>query len=289
MLDADGNEIEDPNVDDGTQDPPADPPAAAPANQQAKPKPASPPAPAPQGNGKNLVIAQSTMGRIKKEERERGARQALVEAAKEAGFSTPEEMQAFLRGRSNTPPPAAQPKPRPAAQPGTAGDPGPAPDGMSRRAQAAWDKERAKLLSDNESAKKLAAQNDKRYRQERQKNEALQTEMQLRESAIQSGITDVDYAVRLLNRHVEGKSEEDLKDFDESKFFADLRETKPYLFGETVKPATTGTAGGAAPPAPKPGDAAAAAARNGQVDARKMTQQEYQEHLRKRGLNPDAA
>ena len=286
-LDNDGNEVQ-----DGTAVDPPDTaaPQGKPAGQQ-QPH-------GQQGQGKNLVIAQSTMGRIKKEERDRGAKQALTEAAKAHGFDSIEEMQAFLAGRQS-----AAPKPAPQGggqgqqqqkkQTGDGGgghrDPGPAPDGMSRRAQAAWEKERTKLVADVEAAKRTAAVNDKRYRQERQKNESLQTEMQLRESAIASGINDVDYAVRLLNRHVEGKSEEELKDFDESKFFTGLREQKPYLFGEVVKPATTGTAGGTVPPAPKPGAAAATAAKNGQIDARTMSQQEYQEHLRKRGLNPDSA
>jgi hypothetical protein len=113
--------------------------------------------------------------------------------------------------------------------------------------------------------------------------DAKEAEMELREAAITRGIKDSDYAIRLLTRSLEGKTEEELAKFDHGKFFDDLRGTHPYLFGEVVKPATTGTGAGA-PAAPKPADAAAADAQNGRTDATKMTAEEYRAHLAKRGL-----
>jgi hypothetical protein len=115
--------------------------------------------------------------------------------------------------------------------------------------------------------------------------------MALREIAVSKGVKDIDYAVRLLTRHLEGMSEEEIakldggKAFDEGKFFEGLRTTNPYLFAEVTKPANTGTGAGNAPPPPKPGAAAAAQQQGNQVDAKKMSREEFQEHLRKRGLS----
>ena len=81
------------------------------------------------------------------------------------------------------------------------------------------------------------------------------------------------------------KTEAELKAFDENKFFDELREKQPYLFGETVRPVTTGT-GGKEPPAPTPGTVHKSSATNGQVDVKKMNRQEFDAHLQKMGLRP---
>lgn len=242
-------------------------------------------------SGKTVVLPQSALGRIKREERDKGAKAAKLEMAKSYGFSTVEEFDAYMKGakgNSNGKSDRVENQNRQAKpQNGKPqGDPGPAPEGMSKRAQQAWDRERDKLSRDLESAKRQAAHNDKKARQLRRQLEDRDTEMALQKSAFMVGIKDVDYAIRLLNRHVENKTEEELTGFDEVKFFEGLRPGHPYLFGETVKPATTGVSGNPPPPAPKPEDAAKAAGQNGQVDARKMDQKQYQELLRQRGLNP---
>jgi hypothetical protein len=119
----------------------------------------------------------------------------------------------------------------------------------------------------------------------RQERDAIEAEMIVRETAARKGIKDVDYALRLVTRELAGKTDEDVAKFDEAKFFDGLRETHPYLFGETTKPVTTGNGAGAAPPTPTPGAAQQSAAQGSQADARKMDQKQYQDHLRARGLS----
>lgn len=144
----------------------------------------------------------------------------------------------------------------------------------------------------SEDLKKKLEQERKARRREEMKRKRLrrqlderEVEMALRQAAWDAGIMgDVDYAVHMIRREIANKSEDELKDFDEHKYFETLRQQRPFLAGETVRPATTGTGAGG-PPAPS---AQAAAARTGQdlqVDARKMTQDEYREHLRKRGFS----
>lgn len=63
----------------------------------------------------------------------------------------------------------------------------------------------------------------------------------------------------------------------------------PYLFGVETRPVTTGpsakeTSGAQPPSPPKPGPLKKDQAENGKIDAMKMTQQEFQDHLRQRGL-----
>jgi hypothetical protein len=109
--------------------------------------------------------------------------------------------------------------------------------------------------------------------------------MALRETAVVKGVRDVDYALRLLQRELEGKDEQALATFDEGKFFENLRASHPYLYGETVVPATTGTGVGAAPSAPKAGAVQAAQGAAGNKDARSLSQDEFQKLLRARGFS----
>ena len=116
--------------------------------------------------------------------------------------------------------------------------------------------------------------------------------MSLREELYRAGVHDVDYALRLLTRQLEGKSEEEIGAFDRDAFYKGLRTEKPYLFGETVAPATTGTNGstpdGFAPAVPAPGGAAVEQAQRDQFDARKAKPNEIVDRLRALGLNPHA-
>ena len=113
----------------------------------------------------------------------------------------------------------------------------------------------------------------------------LRAEMALREHAVRAGVQDVGYALHLFVQHVDRLSLADAAKLDEGTWFQALRKTHPYLFGETVQAATTGSGAGA-PPVPKPGEVASAQAKNGKVDVRKMDPAQFQEHLRKMGLNP---
>jgi len=222
-------------------------------------------------DGKVQVLTSSAFKRLKDEARTQGRKQALLEMAQSQGFSTVEEMQSFLAD-------ARKPKPKPAAQeqkPNGNGD-GKAHERATREADAQRKREQA--------AQQAARQAQLEAKTERRRREALEAERELERTAWKVGVRDTDYAIRLLTRHLQGKSEDDLKAFDEEKFFSGLRETHPYLFGEVQKPATTGT-GGTLPPPPKPGDAARGAAAGAKVDASKMTKEEFRAHLAKRGLS----
>lgn len=231
------------------------------------------------GGGRNLTIPQHAMKRIKEEERKRGAREAQEALAKELGFSSIEEMKTYRREH-------AQQSQRAQEQPQRTQGQQPQRDTRSeRREQNRWERDRQRLDREREALARKLAHEAQQRRALQQALDAKDAEMSLREVAVAKGIRDIDYAVRLLTRHLEGKEEAELQAFDEGKFFDDLRSTHPYLFGEVTKPATTGTGTGNAPPPPKPGTAAQTQAQSGQVDARKMTREEYNEHLRKKGLS----
>jgi hypothetical protein len=73
--------------------------------------------------------------------------------------------------------------------------------------------------------------------------------------------------------------------FNQKKFFENLRGSHPYLFGDsTAVPITTGT-GTSAPAAPAPGPIVKQNGEDGQVDVKKMNATQFQEHIRKMGIN----
>lgn len=127
---------------------------------------------------------------------------------------------------------------------------------------------------------------EERKRRDLQKQlDAKDAEMQVRESAVAHGVVDVDYAIRLLTRELQGKSEEELKSFDEAAYFGKLRTDKPYLFGERVTPATTGNGHRDAPPVPGSGQVTREAAGEAQFDARNASPADIEKQLQKLGLN----
>jgi hypothetical protein len=105
-------------------------------------------------------------------------------------------------------------------------------------------------------------------------------------AVMQNGVTDVDFGTYLLDQYVSGKSPEELEKFDEKKWFEELRTSRPYLFGEVVRPATTGTGPGN-PPAPRPSAALSTAATANGVDVKKMNPVQFRDYLAKKGLSLD--
>lgn len=213
----------------------------------------------------------------------------MASLAQKAGFGTTDEFVQALAALKNAPPAAAQP-PAPAAPPALEPtDEGVSPEEMlkqknARREQARYERHLQNLQRERDQ---LASKLTEETRARKTLQEALDSkdaEMALREAAVSSGVKDVDYALRLLTRELEGKSEQEMSQFDERAYFTNLRQSKPYLFGEVVQHATTGTGSSSAPAAPKP--ASVVANGNGRVDAMKMTQAEFQAELRKRNLNP---
>lgn len=258
-------------------------------------------------DGQVQVLTQKAFRKLREQAEERGQRRALDAMAKEFGFATVAEMKAHFGGRAAATPPVRQERasrheedeePRRGEHQDEHRDERQGKNGerqqygskQERKEQERWQREKMQMQKEKDDlARRMSA--EARERKALQKAlDAKDAEMMLRETAVLSGIKDVDYAVRLLTRHLDGMSEDERakleggKAFDEAKFFEGLRTSHPYLFGEVTKPLHTGTGAGQPPP-PKPGAAAQQQAQAGQVDARKMSREEFQEHLRKRGLN----
>lgn len=258
------------------------------------------------GGGKNVVMPTHVLGKLKSEARDRGKREALAEMesqAKGAGFASMQDMfstvaalkqggaarngqqgrQSGQSGHDRTVEAAAeQPHREPNDRPNDRGRGGGSKE--QRRYEVQLDRERKAR-----EAERRARISESRARKAADaRTDALEAEMALREQAIMVGVRDVDYAVTLLQRSIEGKTAEELKGFDEAKFFGELREKQPYLFGEVVRPVNSGT-GGRAPATPKPGEVAANAAADAQIDARKMNSKQFDEHMAKRGLSLNIA
>jgi hypothetical protein len=258
---------------------------AAPAQEAAAP--VAPQAPA-QPNSKVISVPTHAMARIKQEEFDKGKEEALASFAKTSGFESPQAMAEFLQGlraQKTTPPVAAQPKvePKPVVEEEAPLDP--AALRAEKREAAVYARNLEKAMNE----RNRYAQEAQKWKQEAtQRQEALdmkEAEMSLRETAMTCGAKDVDYCLRLLSRELEKMEPDAIAQFDERQFFSSLRQERPYLFGETVQPATTGNANAAAPGSPKPAAAAAAATAATKKNARDMTPQEYKAHLARMGLN----
>lgn len=275
---------------DAPQQPP--PPMQQPPQQQAQPPAPQPP---PQGDddgfkrqGRNRIVPEDAFKRIKQEAEARGARRAQEALAKEMGFPSVEAMKAARQQPQRVQPPRQQDDDGGDEQQGQPQRPQQQPQQGSRterRDQSKWERERTRLLQEKDALARRMTQEARQRKALQAALDAKDAEMSLREVAVGKGVRDVDYAVRLLTRHLEGQDESALAAFDEAAYFEGLRATHPYLFGEVTKPATTGTGTGNAPPPPKPGGAAQAQSQGNQIDAKKMSREEYQEHLRKRGLS----
>lgn len=268
--------------------PPAEP------QQQVQQPPAAVP-PVQNDPNKVLSIPTAAMKRIKDEERERGRREALADLASRSGFESDIDLVHALSTLKNQPagqqtapqpPPAQQTQPQgqqpPAQQPAV--DPQ-LTERNNQRAAAKYERDLERLTRQVNDLSTKYTTTQAEAKRLKDQLDAKDAEMALREIAVAAGVTDVDYALRLYYRDVEGKSEEELKQLDERTYFTGLRATKPYLFNEVVKPANTGPGAGGAPTAPKPGQVTTTTANNGSFDGRKASPKEVEERLRRMGLN----
>ena len=236
--------------------------------------------------GKNVILPQATMAKLKEEQRQRGKREAMTELEakfKAAGFTGIEDAIAAMAAAKNASAKAAPKAPVKEVVTETAD----VEESLATQPQGAGDstKQLQRLQRERERlAKQFAAEQAQRRKLQRTL-EAKEAEFALRESAVSKGAKDVDYVVRLIQRELEGKDEKALAAFDEGKFYDSLRQSRPYLFGETVVPATTGTGVGAAPAAPKAGGVQAAQGAAGKLDAREMNPDEFQKLMRARGFS----
>jgi len=243
-------------------------------------------------DGKVQVLSPGAYKRIKEDAAKRGAareRAALEEQAKAAGFASLDDALRQLRDGHRREPRREE---RPAGAAASArpnGEQPPTPPerpthGAGRKAWERYERARKQFDHDVQAYRERTNRATARARDLEKRLEAQEAEQALREKAIMSGVTDVDYAIALLKRDLSGKTEEELGKFDEAKWFEALRASKPYLFGVKEVPANTGTAGTTPAPA-TPGQIAAAAARDGQFDGRKVSKQEFNDRLQKMGIS----
>jgi hypothetical protein len=248
--------------------------------------------------GKVLQVKHSDFKKIKDEAKDKGRREAFDELdgiAREAGYSSYKEfMQAHKKIAAPTPaapippkevtvmPKQPDPKPPVTAKPAAAA-----------RATAAVADERGKM-------RKQWRREEKLRRETQRQLDAKEAEMGLREEIYKLGVTDVDYALHLLKQEMRvvsnrataagGDPVAELGKLDRKAFFDGVRKDRPYLFGERVQPATTGTNGakpdGSDPKAPPAGQPVVEGAKAQQFDAKSATPQQVQDRLKALGLNP---
>ena len=267
-------------------------PDATAGGADAAPPPAAAPVAAAPQTDKTMVIPHSAMKRIREEERENGKNAAMEQLAKDAGYASHSELvSAMAKLRAAPAPAAAAAQPSPTPQPtGDENDPSLTPEQVakmkdSRREQGRYERQLEKTLGERNRYAQSASEWQRKAREAQAEVDAVRAEMQLRTIAAGAGVQDIDYAITLFSREVEKLTPEQAEKFDERAYFEQLRKVKPLLFGEAVVPASTGTGAGGAPP-PKPQQVAAQNGAAGRVDARKMSPQEYQAHLRKMGIAP---
>ena len=244
---------------------------------------ASEPSVATIAGGKNVVLPSSSFAKLKEEQRQRGKREAITELEskfKAAGFGSLDEAIAAMAAARSAPAPKAAPVQK-AEQVESVEEQTP----VAKTGNANADRQLARLAREREQFAKRFAQEQAQRRKLQRTLEAKEAEFALRETAVSKGIKDVDYALRLLTRELEGKDEAALAAFDEAKFFDNLRAERPYLFGEMVIPATTGTGVGGAPVAPKAGTVQQAQGAAGKIDARSMKGEDFAQLLRQRGFS----
>ncbi len=164
------------------------------------------------------------------------------------------------------------------------------PPARNARDAAKAAQETNRLTEERSRLRKQWRSEERRRRDLQRMLDAKDAEMGLREEMYGFGVTDVDYGLRLLTRQLEGKTEEEIAAFDREAFFKGVRTEKPYLFGEKVVAATTGTNGtdaaGDSPNAPAPGAASVDVAKGQQFNAREAKPGDVQARLRALGLNP---
>jgi hypothetical protein len=205
-----------------------------------------------------------------KKMREEEGKKAERRLAKEAGYESVEEYREAVKALKTRPSANRAPPTTPPAQP-------------DNRTPKPGDKDTNRLRRDMDRMKQSLAQENKQRRLAERELYATQAEMALRDVAYQEGVKDADYAIRLYTRSLEGKTEEECNKSDERTFFRELKKSHPYLYGERTVPATTGV-NASPPPPPSPTDVNRNVVDVGKVDARRMNDQQFAEHLKKLGI-----
>ena len=252
--------------------------------------------------GKMLSIPVSAMSKIKANERDKGRRETaqeyemkLASVARILGFESwdemenadPEEFWAAKQGQSRS-------------DDGSRSMENPAEpetevtmsehDGQKQypRYTKRLERENTRLLEEKKRLNRARAHEERRRRQLERELSAREAESTLRIAASRAGVQDIDYALHLLKKDMKNKSVDELASFDEKDYFSSaLRKDHPYLYATEQQPATTGVdntqkskVGGA----PAPGQRSEASNGADDMDAKKMSREDYQNLLRQRGL-----
>jgi hypothetical protein len=148
--------------------------------------------------------------------------------------------------------------------------------------------EALRIAKEMERARKEAEKASREARRYRQELEEYQAQAEMKEVLLRAGVRDeVDYALTLMRKDIQTKLETDpeLASYSTDEFLKTLRQTKPFLFGESRLPATTGT-GGEGPQArpAAPGQAASTIAQTEQFDARKASTEQIKARLAQLGV-----
>ena len=237
----------------------------------------------PIAQGKNVMLSSRAFK--ERLDKARGQGQAAYKAELDSqavakGFANHDALMAHVDSIVSRAPVKAA-KPNGQAAPPQNGQPQgqPAARNHDRRAAGSDDRRVQQLEREKRASEEKAAKEAKARRRAERERDAIEARSNLERIAGGVGIKKLSQAILLYEEHCRGKSEEELGKMDEVKFFEGLRSTDPYLFGETVVPATTGTAG--APPGshvPPPSATAAAAGAAGAVDVSKMDKRQYREY-----------
>jgi len=238
-----------------------------------------------QAQGKTISLPTSAFAKLKAEAAEKGKKAALTEMetkAKAFGFGSVDAMFEALQsarsgaGGETQQETRAAPKAAPAQQP---------KQGVQKDAVAA---EALRIAKEMERARKEAEKASREARRYRQELEEYQAQAEMKEVLLRAGVRDeVDYALTLMRKDIQTKLETDpeLASYSTDEFLKTLRQTKPFLFGESRLPATTGT-GGEGPQArpAAPGQAASTIAQTEQFDARKASTEQIKARLAQLGV-----
>ena len=256
----------------------------------------------PQQSGKVLTMPQSAIGKIKAEGREQGKKLAYKELdakAQAMGFANHEDLlraASAHKQRSAEKPAKARPdqtrettaqptKPNPGKQTQMQTKQG---SDSQNREYIKLQREHAKLLDKVRESNQARAREEKRRKLAERRVDEVEARSELIQAAMGAGVKDPDLAIELLRRETAAMTPEQLATFDEKKYFAEMRDKRPMLFGVETIPASTQPVETANVPAPAqpPSPAQSAPQKTEAVDGRALTPQQYDAVLKKHGISP---
>lgn len=190
-----------------------------------------------------------------------------------------------------SPPPAAPAAPIASPPPAQVDDPindRRLPDATRRR----LNKLREEFRTKAEVAEQQAAQHQQQVTTLQSQIRAAQEGEKLKIAMVRSGVQEVDFAWHILSAELAAMRDsqdpavkEQLAKFDVATWCANLKATRPYLFGQMPVPATSPATPHAPAPAPQaPGAVAGAAAAAGAVDLRKATPEQMRQRMAELGI-----